>query len=64
MKRDSLSKHQLVVRTKIVLFAAIWEQLMSKLKKKEKFLWNQNAKARFETFKIKILELPPFVVNI
>ena len=24
---------------------------MSKLKKEEKFLWNQNAKASFETFK-------------
>ena len=27
-----------------VLFAAIWEKLMSKLKTEEKFLWNQNAK--------------------
>jgi len=32
VKIDNLSKTQLVVRTKInVLFAAIWEKLMSKL---------------------------------
>jgi len=34
-----------------VLFAAIWEKLMSKLKKEDFFWWNQNAKARFETLK-------------
>ena len=49
MKTDSLLKNQLIVRN-ICSYAAIWEKLMSKLKKEEKFLWNQNAK-RFETLK-------------
>jgi len=38
--------------------------LYQNYKKEEKILWNQNAKARFETLKIKILQLPPFVLYI
>ena len=32
-----------------MFFAAIWEKLMSRLKKEETFLSNQNTKAGFET---------------
>ena len=52
VKTDSLSKTQLIVKTKI-LFAVSWKKLV-KTKQINKVLWKHNEKASFGTLKIQI----------
>jgi len=62
VKTDSLSINQLVVRAKCS-FCCYFRETYVKTKKTF-FLWNQNAKARFETLKIKKSLITSFCINL
>ena len=57
--RQFIPKKQLVVRTKCYFCCDLRETYVKTKKQEEKFIWNQNAKARFETLKVQIFNYLP-----